>query len=367
MEHVTHTTRGKAPGGSAGRSARPAPRPAFLVAVAMAAVAAAACGEPPGQGGDQRRIDTGWRGIVLAEPVEKRDFALTDTDGREFRFRESTDGFVTLLFFGYTNCPDVCPVHMANLAAVLPRMPWEVRQRLKVVFVTTDPERDTPARIREWLDHFDRSFIGLYGELDEVNRIQASLGLPPAARERPSDTDDGGGYYVGHSSQMLAFTTDGRARVTYPFGTRQEDWAHDLPKLVRQGVTVAGGAVPEPAGDGPAALYLTLVNSGDRADELVGVYTEAAARAELHRQIGRPGVSRMEPAGGLAVPAGGVLRLEPGGDHVMLLGLRRRLRAGDSITIELELRRGGTRPARLPVVPYGELEAVLARIDEEQE
>jgi protein SCO1 len=351
-------------GDAAGGFTASASRPAFLVAAA-AAVMAAACGEPPGQGGDQRRIDTGWRGIVLDPPVEKRDFALTDTEGREFRFRESTDGFVTLLFFGYTYCPDVCPVHMANLAAVLPRLPWEVRQRLKVVFVTTDPERDTPARIREWLDHFDRSFIGLYGELEEVNRIQASLGLPPAAPEGPADA--GTGYYVGHSSQMLAFTTDGRARLTYPFGTRQEDWAHDLPKLVRQGVTVAGGAVPEPAGDGPAALYLTLINSGDRADELVGVYTEAAARAELHRQVGRPGVSRMEPAGGLAVPAGGVLRLEPGGDHVMLLGLRRRLRAGDSITVELELRRGGTRPVRLPVVPYGELEAVLAGFDEEQE
>jgi cytochrome oxidase Cu insertion factor (SCO1/SenC/PrrC family)/copper(I)-binding protein len=339
-----------------------------ITKVLLLAMLVGACGEPPGQGGAQRRMETGWRGIVLDEPIDKRDFTLLDTEGREFRFRESTDGFVTLLFFGYTYCPDVCPVHYANLAAVLPRMPYDVRSRLKVVFVTTDPERDTPERIRSWLNHFDPSFIGLWGELVEVNRIQTSLHLPPAVIQKRPDAPADAPYDVGHSSQMLAFATDGRAYVTYPFGTRQEDWAHDLPRLVRQGVSLAAAAVAEPAPAAPAALYLTLRNRSDRADALVAIHTEAAARTELHRQIGHEGMSHMQPVGALDIPAQGELRLEPGSDHAMLLGLRRPLRAGDTITVELQLRRGGTRPVRVPVVGYADLERALTpRADEEEQ
>ena len=84
---------------------------------------------------------------------------------------------MTLLFFGYTYCPDVCPIHMANIAAVKKKLPPDVASRLKVVFVTTDPERDTPERITQWLSHFDRSFIGLTGTLEEVNEIQRAIGL----------------------------------------------------------------------------------------------------------------------------------------------------------------------------------------------
>jgi protein SCO1/2 len=171
-----------------------------------------------------------FRGTLLAEPVPRIDFTLTDTRGQPFSFREQTDGSLTLLFFGYTHCPDVCPVHLTNLAAVLERFPYDVRSRVKVVFVTTDPHRDTPVRIRSWLDGFAPSFIGLHGPLDAVNRIQQELGLPVAgAAQARAD----GGYDVGHAASILAFTPDGPARVAYPFGTRQADWEHDLPLLLR--------------------------------------------------------------------------------------------------------------------------------------
>lgn len=171
------------------------------------------------------------RGTVLGEPWEKPGFTLTSTAGEAFDFRHETDGYVTLLFFGYTHCPDVCPVHMANIGTVLGRLPPDVASRIKVVFVTTDPARDTPQRLRAWLNGFDPRFVGLLGPLDTVNAIQRRLGLAPAVRQ---DASDGGSdYAVGHAAQVIAFTTDDRARVVYPFGTRQADWAHDLPILVR--------------------------------------------------------------------------------------------------------------------------------------
>ncbi len=187
---------------------------------------AAGCGSPS-------RADpaSGYRGYPLPEPREKVDFVLADTDGEPFDFREQTDGYVTLLFFGYTHCPDVCPVHMANIGAVLERSSPQLRRSVKVVFVTTDPERDTPQRIRSWLDAFHPSFIGLRGDADEVNEIQIALGLPPAVK---GETGVDGGYEVGHSAYVLAFGSDNRAHLLYPFGTRQADWAHDLPKLVKE-------------------------------------------------------------------------------------------------------------------------------------
>ncbi|MGH7577147.1 MAG: SCO family protein [Longimicrobiales bacterium] len=174
--------------------------------------------------------DIGFRGVVLPEPITKVDFTLTDTDGRPFTFREQTDGYLTFLFFGYTNCPDICPVHMSNLGAVLRRYPHDVRSRVRVVFVTTDPERDSPAAIRRWLDAFDPSFIGLTGTAEEIDGVQLAFGVAPARRE--GDPEGDGEYGVGHAAQVIAFTPDNLGRVVYPFGTRQADWLRDIPKLL---------------------------------------------------------------------------------------------------------------------------------------
>ncbi|MCH8254614.1 MAG: SCO family protein [Gemmatimonadetes bacterium] len=174
---------------------------------------------------------TELRGWIVDDPLPKADFTLESMNGGDFSFLKETEGFVTLLFFGYTYCPDICPLHMANISAVLRKLTPDVANQIKVVFVTTDPERDTPERMREWLGHFDRKFVGLRGTLDEVNAIQASIGLGAAFREEMPSGD----YGMAHAAQVLAYTTDNRAHVMYAFGTRQEDWAHDLPMLVENG------------------------------------------------------------------------------------------------------------------------------------
>ena len=206
---------------------RPRSRPASAGRLALVAtVLAGACAGAP----EADRSPGELRGRLLPSPLEKPEFTLADTRGEPFSFRDRTDGRLTLLFFGFTNCPDVCPVHMANLGAVLSRFSHEIRARVSVVFVTTDPDRDSPERMRAWLDRFDHDFIGLRGDIDEINRIQASLGL--AAAVRGGDGADGG-YTVGHAAQVIAFTPDNRAHVVYPFGTRQDDWLNDMPRLLR--------------------------------------------------------------------------------------------------------------------------------------
>jgi protein SCO1/2 len=119
---------------------------------------------------------------------------------------------------------------MAGLGAVIDRLPFEMRNRIAVVFVSTDPDRDSPERIREWLDGFGPDFIGLRGDIDAVDRIQKSFGIVPAGK---GALDEQGDYVVSHAAHVLAFQPDGFARLAYPFGTRQADWLHDIPMLLR--------------------------------------------------------------------------------------------------------------------------------------
>ena len=193
-------------------------------ALGIAAGVVAAC-----RGTDRSPGDL--RGVTLPKPLAKPEFTLTGTDGKPFDFRRQTDGYTTLVFFGYTHCPDVCPLQMATLGAVLPKLPPEVAQQIRVVFITTDPRRDTPQRLRGWLDHFDPDFIGLTGDSATIARAQEAMNLPPSVVEPPAPGDTS--YTVGHSAVIVAFTADNESHVLYPTGTRQEDWAHDLPRLVR--------------------------------------------------------------------------------------------------------------------------------------
>ena len=179
---------------------------------------------------EERARSTGYRGILLADSGPRPDFVLTDVRGEAFDFRAETEGKLALLFFGYTYCPDICPVHMASLAAVKRDLSVNEQRGMQVIFVTADPRRDTPERLREWLGNFDRDFVGLRGSEAEVDSIMMSLGLPPAIR----DTASGPDYAVGHASQVIAFPPGDGFRVIYPFGTRQADWKHDLPKLLSQ-------------------------------------------------------------------------------------------------------------------------------------
>ncbi len=199
-------------------------------AAALLAVAATACGDP------KARALKGLHGVTFSPARPKPDFTLTDTDGRPFHFVADTRDMATLLYFGYTNCPDVCPQHLVNIANALKRMSPDAQSKVRVVFVTTDPARDTPERLRGWLNNFDRRFIGLSGSIDEVNAIEMKLGLPMSRMEAMDHMANGPRtpmYGVGHAAQVLAFTPDDSLRAEYPSGFTIEDWANDLPRLVK--------------------------------------------------------------------------------------------------------------------------------------
>ncbi len=206
----------------------PGPRAlALLLPVLLGVLGVSGCRRT----GLHRFDPAGLAGPQLGQPIPKPDFTLTTTAGQAFNFRQETKGFVTLLFFGYTHCPDICPVHLANIAAAMSRLGPEVNNQLKVVFVTTDPARDTPDVMRRWLDKFDPRFIGLVGSDSAINAALAQLRMGTPEKETGTDPVN---YTIGHPALVLAFTRDDSAHVVYPFGIRQADWAHDL-RLLAQG------------------------------------------------------------------------------------------------------------------------------------
>lgn len=189
-----------------------------IVILAVLALMTAACSGTRVSQGD-------LMGVAMAEPTPKPAFTLTDTEGQPFHFAEETEGKLTLLYFGYTYCPDICPVHLAQIAEALEQMP---QVSAEVVFVSVDPERDTPERIREFLDNFDRSFVGLTGTPEQIRAAEDAVGVPPSVKE-----GDGENYTVGHAGQVFAWAPDGLLYAQYPFGTRQSTWVNDLEMLSR--------------------------------------------------------------------------------------------------------------------------------------
>jgi protein SCO1/2 len=162
-----------------------------------------------------------YDGVELAVPYQKPEFTLTDSSGAAFDFGRRTAAGPTLLFFGYTHCPDVCPTTMADIAVALRRVAPAVAAGTNVVFVTTDPARDTPEVLAEYLNRFDADlptqFIGLSGGQEQIDQAQVAAGVPQA--------EDNG---QTHSALLLLYGTDGKAHVAFDAGNSGADIAHDL-------------------------------------------------------------------------------------------------------------------------------------------
>lgn len=204
------------------------PRAVLVVASLLLAVGLVAAGCTSSDDGETAAgTESVFAGTELPEFTEKPDFTLTGTDGQPYDFAAETEGDVTYLYFGYTHCPDICPVHMSQLAAVLSAP--DAPANATVVMVTVDPERDSPEVLRDFLDEFDTDFVGLTGTQDELDAAQEAAGVTVAVKV--PDPDDPDEYTMGHAGQVIAYAPNGLSYTQYAFGTRQSEFAHDLPIL----------------------------------------------------------------------------------------------------------------------------------------
>ncbi|OIJ69279.1 SCO family protein [Streptomyces mangrovisoli] len=206
---------------------------AVAALLAAAALTLSACGS--GDKGDSPVAvvseDTSHKAAtVLDTPFEKPDLVLTDTHGKKYDLRAETKGRPTLIYFGYTHCPDICPLTMSNIAVAKKALPKAEQAELRVVFVTTDPKRDTPSELGTWLKGIDTQFIGLTGDFATIQAGARSMGISI----EPTTKDKNGKTVSVHGTQVVAFSpkTDG-GYVLYDQDATVDDYTKDLPKLIK--------------------------------------------------------------------------------------------------------------------------------------
>jgi protein SCO1/2 len=314
-----------------------------------------------------------FHGTLLDPPVPAEDFTLSSIRGPVTL--EDLRGRIAVLFFGYTSCPDDCPLTLDHLARTLEAL-GDASSRVRVVMITVDPERDSPAEMQRYVSSFHPDFLGLSGGPRVLQEVAEAYGIyhEPASA---SATGAGEERRMEHSTTATVVGPEGRIRLLWPFGLTPEEMAGDLRELLAGSGAGAGGggpsgprlsledpwarpmALPEegPGGERAfevnSAAYMRIRNDGDGGDVLLAASTPAARAVELHRTRMEDGVMRMRQVDSISLPGGRVTSLEPGGLHMMLLGLTRSLAAEDTILFRLDFRHQGRVELRVPVSVAG--------------
>ena len=159
--------------------------------------------------------------------VSGGDFVLQGADGQvglaDYR------GKVVLLYFGYTYCPDICPTALTATAAALKSMTEAERARVATLFISVDPERDTPAHLKEYAAFFDPSIVGITGSADQIAAVARQYGVFYAKQK----TDTAGGYVVDHTSETYVVGPDGKLASRLPHGAAPERVAAEVRRLLQ--------------------------------------------------------------------------------------------------------------------------------------
>ena len=210
----------------------------IAAAAGLVALLATACNSAgsAGKDGSAHGANTlTLHGAMPGDAQPRPEFNLVDTAGHAYDFDAHTNGHVTLLYFGYTHCPDECPTSMADVASALRQVPATVSQQIDVVFVTTDPWRDSAPVLRRWLDKFGppEPFVGLTGTPTQIAGAEVTMGMPISRREAAPKSYGAGKYAVSHFAAVMVYGRDNRLATVYPSGQSPADIATDLKVLVK--------------------------------------------------------------------------------------------------------------------------------------
>jgi protein SCO1/2 len=169
-------------------------------------------------------------GVLLQSPRVADDFTLMASTDQPLKLSDLRGKFV-LLYFGYTFCPDVCPTTLNDLKGMAQTLGPDKMERIQVVLVSVDPERDTPTQLAIYLKYFDPSFLGLTGSVAEVQAVASQFGVYFERHEGSAAT----GYLVDHTSAITVIDPQGYVRMVFPHGTTAADLAADMAYLLRRG------------------------------------------------------------------------------------------------------------------------------------
>lgn len=177
-------------------------------------------------GGGPSSPSAGFKGVDITGADYARDFSLPDADGRT-RSLSDFKGKAVVVFFGYTQCPDVCPTTMAELAQIKKLLGAD-GERLQPVFITVDPERDTPELLKAYMASFDPGFVALRGNLEQTTALAKSF----KAFFQKVPGKEPGSYSMDHTAGSYVYDPQGRLRLFVRYGQPVEAWATDLKQLL---------------------------------------------------------------------------------------------------------------------------------------
>jgi protein SCO1 len=168
-------------------------------------------------------------GVALQSPRETTDFTLQTSAGTPMSLSDFRGQYV-LLYFGYTFCPDVCPITLNDLRNMAHAIGDRRMDNVQVIFISVDPERDTAEHLASYLPHFHPNFLGMTGTLEEIELVALQFGIYFESQQQDNET----GYLVGHTSAVTLIDPEGHVRAIFPYGITGEEMAADLQYLMRR-------------------------------------------------------------------------------------------------------------------------------------
>lgn len=169
-----------------------------------------------------------YHGTLWPSPQEAADFTLTSANGPVSL--SDYAGKVVLLYFGYTFCPDVCPGTLADLGYAVRELGRDA-DKVQVIMITVDPERDTPEQLAEYMSHFHPTFVGLSGSQAEIAAVAAQYGVFYQRHEGTAAT----GYLVDHTARVFVIDQHGKYWLSFPFGMARDQIKSDLHNVIKRG------------------------------------------------------------------------------------------------------------------------------------
>jgi len=294
------------------------------------------------------------KGILLPNTKPLGDVAFTDHNGQPFGTKELL-GKWSILFFGFTNCPDICPTTMHTMKQVKEKVQkageW---QNFQVVMVSVDPERDTNERLKDYVPYFDPEFIGLSASIEHTTEFAKNLGILFIKDEPAAD----GNYDVDHGAALILVNPQGQYSGLFSGPHKAEEISRDLITLAQSGYqaneSLASTTVPVPTQDKQSSLtfsnawirpappgansmsaYFNLRNDTKQEIVIVDAQSEAFNMTMIHETVIEDDIASMNHLDNLTIPSGGSITLAPLGKHMMLVGPKTPLSEGDSATVTL--------------------------------
>jgi protein SCO1/2 len=326
-------------------------------------------------------LPTFEKAIILPKSKAIQGVEFVDHQGHRFS-KQQLLGRWSILFFGFTNCPDICPTTMQTLKQAKNKLVLDnAWGNYQVIMVSVDPARDTTQQLSNYVPYFDSEFIGINGSLDVTTEFSKQLGILFYANE----ADDDGRYDVDHGTALILVNPMGEMAGVISAPHQADVIARDLSKLAQYyaqdhkkpvpklalspansplqgqtsqdktfsstaGLTLANGWIrPAPPGAANLAGYFDLVNASDTDITITQAQSPSFDNAMIHQTVITDGTASMQHLDGLLVPAKGRVSLKPFATHLMLIEPERDLQIGELITVSLSTVAGDAYPFELEV------------------